>query len=175
VTCEAKSHSAANGFSEVDETGHGGFGSRTPISLECLWYLLNTSASFPPPPSPSLSTVELRTRGGRYYRYRSVHRRDDGRHMMRPLSSTTTIWGHLGPVISPTTSSFIPPIRMGISVSKFMSPNRHVPRLAFAPEPVGLPIKSDQNDEKKMPMDAFVCKSCPSLYLPYNPPRWMHK
>lgn len=26
-----------------------------------------------------------------------------------------------------------------------------------------------------MPLDAFVSKSCPSLYKPYDPPRWMHK
>lgn len=62
-----------------------------------------------------------------------------------------------------------------MSVSAFMSPNRHVPRLAFAPEPVKFPMKPDQEDRKAMSMDAFVSKSCPSLYRPYDPPRWMHK
>lgn len=34
VTCEEwKTHSTADGLSEVDETGHGGFGSRTSIEV----------------------------------------------------------------------------------------------------------------------------------------------
>jgi hypothetical protein len=82
---------------------------------------------------------------------------------------------HLGPAISSSTSSSSHSLRMGLSVSTFMCPNRHVPKLAFAPEPVELPIKPDQEDQKTMPMDAFVSKSCPSLYQPYDPPRWMHK
>jgi hypothetical protein len=37
VTFEGKSHSATDGLSEVDETGHRGFGSRRPIDLvHCL-------------------------------------------------------------------------------------------------------------------------------------------
>ena len=34
VTCETNSHSTADCLSEVDETGHGGFGSTTAIELE---------------------------------------------------------------------------------------------------------------------------------------------
>jgi len=64
---------------------------------------------------------------------------------------------------------------MGVSFSTFMSPNRHVPRLAFAPVPVQLPRKANQENQKTISMDAFVSKSCPSLYQPYNPPGWMHK
>ena len=89
---------------------------------------------------------------------------------IKPLSSTT-IWGRLAPRILPSTSS----LRMGMSVSAFMSPDRHIPRLAFAPEPAELPIKPDQGDQKNISMDAFVSTSCPSLYQPYDPPRWMHK
>lgn len=63
---------------------------------------------------------------------------------------------------------------MGMSVSSFISSNRHVPRLAFAPVPAKLPIKPDQQDKKTLRIDDFVSKSCPSLYQPYNPPRWMH-
>lgn len=33
MTYEEKSHSATDGFSKVDETGHDGFGSRTVIDL----------------------------------------------------------------------------------------------------------------------------------------------
>ena len=91
--------------------------------------------------------------------------------MLKHLPSTI-IWG---PATSPSIPSFTSSVRMGLSVSTFVSPNRHVPRLAFAPEPVELPIKPDQEDQKTMSMDAFVSKSCPSLYQPYNPPRWMHK
>ncbi|KAF9653105.1 AB-hydrolase YheT [Thelephora ganbajun] len=55
-----------------------------------------------------------------------------------------------------------------------MSSKRHIPRLAFASGSVELPIKTVQQDQKTMRMDAFVSKSCPSLYQPYNPPHWMH-
>jgi len=87
------------------------------------------------------------------------------------------IWGHLASSIG--DSSLSSPsrfsLRMGMSVSTFVSQNRHVPRLAFAPVPVELPTKSDQGSQKAVRMDAFVSKSCPSLYQPYDPPRWMHK
>lgn len=65
--------------------------------------------------------------------------------------------------------------RMGMSISSLTSSNRHIPRLAFAPEPAEFPMKSTQEGQEKIPIDAFVSKSCPSLYQPYNPPRWMHK
>ena len=79
------------------------------------------------------------------------------------------------PATPSSASSFTSSIRMGMSLSTFLSPNRHVPRLAFAPVPVELPTKADQEGRKTMSMDAFVSKSCPSLYQPYDPPRWMHK
>jgi len=87
------------------------------------------------------------------------------------------IWGHLASSIGDSSLSSPSrfPLRMGMSASTFMSPNRHVPRLAFAPVPVELPTKSNQGGQKAVWMDAFVSKSCPSLYQPYDPPRWMHK
>ena len=90
--------------------------------------------------------------------------------MIKPLPSTT-IWGDLKSAIPPSISF----LRMGLSISTFISSNRHVPRLAFSPKSVEFPIKSDQEDQKSMSMDAFVSKSCPSLYQTYDPPRWMHK
>ena len=91
--------------------------------------------------------------------------------MTKSLTSTTI----RGSANSLSTSPFTPSLRMGQSASTFMCPNRHVPRLAFAPEPMELPIKPYQEGRKTMPMDAFVSRSCPSLYQPYNPPRWMRK
>jgi hypothetical protein len=79
----------------------------------------------------------------------------------------------MGPANFP--APFISPIRMGMFASSFMSPDRHIPRLAFAPEPAELPLKPVQEDKRRMPIDAFVSKSCPSLYQPYDPPRWMRK
>lgn len=79
------------------------------------------------------------------------------------------MWAHL--TAYPSTSS----IRMGTYISALMSQDRHIPRLAFAPMPAELPVKPDQAGRGTLPMDAFVSRSCPSLYQPYIPPRWMRK
>lgn len=62
-----------------------------------------------------------------------------------------------------------------MAASTFISSDRHIPRLAFAPQPAELPIKPGQENKRIMRMDAFVSESCPSLYRPYNPPWWMRK